>query len=212
MLTKGLDEDQKKRTDTGAMIEKLIGGNDYEQRMKERDKIMSQEQNIDAFAHQLCRSVKDHQADRHGDQGIRQVPLPGEHRDSGEDGPHQRTGDDETAKIGALGDAIGLDTESDSLYHHRDKVCLVQLATDRGAAFLLDSLGQPIFPKHIDIVEDLGADAFCYGTVETAHGTQNVVARGDGRTPPRRGDTIHLTIAGGHAHVFDPNTGVRIGK
>lgn len=49
MLTKGLDEDQKKRTDTGAMIEKLIGGNDYEQRMKERDKIMSQEQNIDAF-------------------------------------------------------------------------------------------------------------------------------------------------------------------
>jgi multiple sugar transport system ATP-binding protein len=67
------------------------------------------------------------------------------------------------------------------------------------------------FSVHIDIVEDLGADAFCYGTVETAHGTQNVVARGDGRTPPRRGDTIHLTIAGGHAHVFDPNTGVRIG-
>jgi len=36
--------------------------------------------------------------------------------------------------------------------------------------------------------------------------------RADGRTPPRRGDVIHLTIAGGHAHVFDPNTGFRIGN
>jgi ribonuclease D len=36
--------------------------------------------------------------------------------------------------------AIGLDTESDSLYHHRDKVCLVQIATDRGEAYLVDSL------------------------------------------------------------------------
>ena len=28
--------------------------------------------------------------------------------------------------------AVGLDTESDSLYHHVEKVCLLQLATDRG--------------------------------------------------------------------------------
>ena len=35
---------------------------------------------------------------------------------------------------------IGLDTESDSLYHHFDKVCLIQLATDRGEAFLVDTL------------------------------------------------------------------------
>jgi ribonuclease D len=36
--------------------------------------------------------------------------------------------------------AIGLDTESDSLYHHFEKVCLVQIATDRGEAFLVDPL------------------------------------------------------------------------
>jgi ribonuclease D len=36
--------------------------------------------------------------------------------------------------------AIGIDTESDSLYHHFDKVCLVQLATDRGEAYLVDTL------------------------------------------------------------------------
>jgi ribonuclease D len=35
---------------------------------------------------------------------------------------------------------IGLDTESDSLYHHFEKVCLVQIATDRGDACLVDSL------------------------------------------------------------------------
>jgi len=35
---------------------------------------------------------------------------------------------------------IALDTESDSLYHHFEKVCLVQVATDRGEAFLVDSL------------------------------------------------------------------------
>jgi ribonuclease D len=42
--------------------------------------------------------------------------------------------------------AIGLDTESDSLYHHRDKVCLVQIATDRGEAFLVDSLAVHLGP------------------------------------------------------------------
>ena len=72
--------------------------------------------------------------------------------------------------------------------------------------------GSDGFNMLIDVVEVTGADAYCYGTVETAHGSQNVIARADGRTPPRRGDTIHLTIAGGHAHVFDPNTGVRIGN
>jgi len=36
--------------------------------------------------------------------------------------------------------AIGLDTESDSLYHHFEKVCLLQVATDRGEGFLVDTL------------------------------------------------------------------------
>jgi ribonuclease D len=36
--------------------------------------------------------------------------------------------------------ALALDSESDSLYHHFEKVCLVQLATDRGDAYLIDTL------------------------------------------------------------------------
>jgi ribonuclease D len=40
----------------------------------------------------------------------------------------------------AAGRAFGLDTESDSLYHHFDKVCLVQVAPDHGEAALVDPL------------------------------------------------------------------------
>jgi len=36
--------------------------------------------------------------------------------------------------------AIAVDTESDSLHHHFAKVCLIQLATDRGEARLIDPL------------------------------------------------------------------------
>ncbi|MFI5007750.1 MAG: ribonuclease D, partial [Solirubrobacterales bacterium] len=36
--------------------------------------------------------------------------------------------------------ALALDSESDSLYHHFEKVCLVQIATDRGDACLVDPL------------------------------------------------------------------------
>jgi ribonuclease D len=35
---------------------------------------------------------------------------------------------------------IGLDSESDSLYHHFEKVCLLQVATDRRDAVLVDTL------------------------------------------------------------------------
>jgi ribonuclease D len=35
---------------------------------------------------------------------------------------------------------VALDSESDSLHHHREKVCLVQLATERGEAVLIDPL------------------------------------------------------------------------
>ncbi len=36
--------------------------------------------------------------------------------------------------------SLALDTESDSLYHHFEKVCLVQLATERGEHYLIDAL------------------------------------------------------------------------
>jgi ribonuclease D len=44
------------------------------------------------------------------------------------------------ARTLAGGRAFALDTESDSLYHHFDKVCLVQVAPDHGEAVLVDPL------------------------------------------------------------------------
>ena len=50
--------------------------------------------------------------------------------------------------------AIALDTESDSLHHHVEKVCLVQIATDRGRAVLVDPLAvkdlSPLAPVMAD--------------------------------------------------------------
>jgi ribonuclease D len=52
------------------------------------------------------------------------------------------------------GQAFALDSESDSLYHHFDKVCLVQLATEGGDAWLLDPLAlrdlSPLAPAMAD--------------------------------------------------------------
>ncbi len=70
--------------------------------------------------------------------------------------PWVRTPEELTALVRSLEGcrAIGLDTESDSLYHHFDKVCLVQLATDRGESFLVDSLAvrdlSPLAPALAD--------------------------------------------------------------
>ena len=51
-----------------------------------------------------------------------------------------------TAEMAALASALqgaralAIDTESDSLHHHREKVCLIQLASDNGHAVLIDPL------------------------------------------------------------------------
>ncbi len=50
--------------------------------------------------------------------------------------------------------AVALDSESDSLHHHFEKVCLVQLASDRGGAWLVDPLAvrdlRPLAPLVAD--------------------------------------------------------------
>jgi multiple sugar transport system ATP-binding protein len=67
----------------------------------------------------------------------------------------------------------------------------------------------------VAVVEELGADAFVYGTVtglsdEERLTANQVTARIHGRTPPRRGETIRLQIDSEHVHVFSEKTGLRI--
>ena len=62
-------------------------------------------------------------------------------------------------------------------------------------------------PVIIDLVEELGADAFVHG--HTADGNRLVI-RADARVHPMAGSTVHaMPTDSEHCHLFDPNTGIR---
>ncbi|MGN6301020.1 MAG: ABC transporter ATP-binding protein [Angustibacter sp.] len=81
----------------------------------------------------------------------------------------------------------------------------------------LTSDGQGL-PVVVDVVEELGADAYIYGQVQ-AHQHEDpdligearpFIARVDGRTPPEKGQTVHLAPKQGHVHLFDATSGERL--
>lgn len=65
----------------------------------------------------------------------------------------------------------------------------------------------------VNLVEELGSDAYCYGTLEghsRALGEVDVIARVDPRQPPAKGERVHLRIRPGEVHVFSVKTGERL--
>jgi len=52
----------------------------------------------------------------------------------------------------------------------------------------------------VDVVEELGADAYVYGRI--VDGATPVIARTDGLDPPQRGGRVRLQPVGGHIHFF----------
>ena len=76
------------------------------------------------------------------------------------------------------------------------------------------------FRARIDLVEELGSDAYVYATLldrdlaEHLRGgdTKQIVARVDARRPPRSGDEVALTIRTGEEHVFSTSTGERLSQ
>lgn len=56
----------------------------------------------------------------------------------------------------------------------------------------------------IDVVEELGADAYLYGRIALADNTfgHQMVARADGQDPPPRGSRVRLQPQLGHLHFF----------
>jgi ribonuclease D len=58
--------------------------------------------------------------------------------------PWLRTSEEVASALGSWsGPALALDSESDSLHHHKEKVCLVQAADGAGHAWLIDPLQRP---------------------------------------------------------------------
>ncbi|MCI9888117.1 sn-glycerol-3-phosphate ABC transporter ATP-binding protein UgpC [Micrococcales bacterium 31B] len=64
----------------------------------------------------------------------------------------------------------------------------------------------------IDVVEELGADAYVYGHIDGQSADRPFIARVDGRRPPMKGDSIFFTPKEGHLHLFDGASGLRLGK
>jgi multiple sugar transport system ATP-binding protein len=74
----------------------------------------------------------------------------------------------------------------------------------------LNSEGKGISVE-VDVVEELGADAYVHGRTSIEGHDQTIVARVDGRTPPEKGATVHFIPKKGHVHLFDSESGLRIG-
>ena len=60
------------------------------------------------------------------------------------------------------------------------------------------------------MVEELGADAYVYGRMQADGEEYPVMARVDGRRPPKKGDTIFFAPKTDHIHLFDVETGERV--
>lgn len=56
----------------------------------------------------------------------------------------------------------------------------------------------------VDVVEELGADAYLYGRISTPGAATDhpVIARADGRNPPQRGARVRLRPRSDHLHFF----------
>ncbi|KQS68777.1 ABC transporter ATP-binding protein [Modestobacter sp. Leaf380] len=70
-------------------------------------------------------------------------------------------------------------------------------------------------PFEVAVVEELGSDAFAYGSLAgAAAGTENrsgmTTIRVPGRRPPMKGETVHLDIDTTELHVFDVESGARV--
>lgn len=62
----------------------------------------------------------------------------------------------------------------------------------------------------VDVVEELGADAYIYGRVGVGDQPHDLVARADWRAPPRRGERVTLAFTPAEAHIFSADDGLRL--
>ncbi len=65
-------------------------------------------------------------------------------------------------------------------------------------------------PVQVTVVEELGADAFVYGTSGVVGTPNNIIVRVQGRDTVHKGETIHVTTDPHNVHVFDTESGERL--
>jgi multiple sugar transport system ATP-binding protein len=65
-------------------------------------------------------------------------------------------------------------------------------------------------PVKVDLVEELGSDAYVYGHADFGGTEERFVVRTDGRNAPQMGETVYIKPRPGHHHVFHASSGTRI--
>jgi multiple sugar transport system ATP-binding protein len=65
-------------------------------------------------------------------------------------------------------------------------------------------------PAEVEVVEEIGADAYVFCVAELPGGETKLVARTDTRGAPERGARVVLKPKPDEAHIFDPATGERL--
>ena len=80
----------------------------------------------------------------------------------------------------------------------------------RPEAWRLVSQAEGGMPVTVTVVEELGADAFVYGTSGVEGTPSNVIVRVSARDAVHKGDTLYVTTDPRHVHVFDTDTGERL--
>ena len=65
-------------------------------------------------------------------------------------------------------------------------------------------------PVRVTVVEDLGADAYVYGTSGVEGTPADIIIRVSGRDHVSKGETIYVTTDPRNVHVFDTDTGERL--
>jgi multiple sugar transport system ATP-binding protein len=62
----------------------------------------------------------------------------------------------------------------------------------------------------VDVVEDVGAEAYAFCSAELPGGERRLIARVDSRRPPGQGERVRLRPIADELHLFDPGTEERL--
>jgi multiple sugar transport system ATP-binding protein len=62
----------------------------------------------------------------------------------------------------------------------------------------------------VNVVEELGADGYVYGSAQVGSETKDLVIRVGGRHIPEKGSVLHVVPRADETHVFSTSTGERL--
>lgn len=81
----------------------------------------------------------------------------------------------------------------------------------RPESLRLAGAGEQAAKLTVELVEELGADAYIHGGVKIGDRVERFVVRADGRRPPQLGETVQIAVGDAEeVHAFHPETGERL--